>query len=77
MWDSYKRYSKDSAVDYDDDLILNSIKETHNIAHNRIESFLPDNTVRLPDFVVPAGFTAAQALSQLCFEGLREFSLQG
>tara|TARA_Y100001970_G_scaffold52693_3_gene66649 strand:- start:3837 stop:7262 length:3426 start_codon:yes stop_codon:yes gene_type:complete len=76
MWESYKRYSKECGFEYDDDLVMASIKETYNIAHNRIEAFLPDNTVRLPDFVVPAGFTASQALSQLCFEGLRSLNLQ-
>jgi DNA polymerase-3 subunit alpha len=76
MWESYKEYSKEAGIKYDDKIVLASIKETHHIAHELIESFLPDNTVRLPDFVVPAGFTAAQALSQLCFEGLRSLDLQ-
>jgi len=75
MWESYKKYSKECGASYDDDLVLASIKETHNIAHNRIEAFLPDSTVRLPDFVVPPGFTAPQTLSQLCFEGLRTLDL--
>ena len=76
MWKSYKAYSEECGVNYDDDLVMKSITETHRIAHERIESFLPDNTVRLPDFVVPAGFTASQTLSQLCFEGLRVLDLQ-
>jgi len=75
MWESYKKYSKECGVEYDDELIMSSLIETHKIAHNRIESFLPDNTVRLPDFVVPAGFSAPQTLSQLCFEGLRDLDL--
>jgi len=75
IWESYKRYSEECGVEYDDDVIMASIKETYSIAHSRIEAFLPDNTVRLPDFVVPAGFTASQTLSQLCFEGLRTLNL--
>jgi len=75
MWESYKRYSEECGEEYDDELIMSSLIETHKIAHNRIESFLPDNTVRLPDFVVPAGFSASQALSQLCFDGLRVLGL--
>jgi DNA polymerase-3 subunit alpha len=75
MWESYKQYSKECGEKYDDELIMSSLVETHKIAHNRIESFLPDNTVRLPDFVVPAGFSASQALSQLCFDGLRGLDL--
>ena len=55
MWEAYKRYSKECNVDYDDDLVLKSITETHNIAFNRVEDYEPDVTVKLPDFVVPAG----------------------
>lgn len=76
MFESYKRYSASTNTEYDDDLILDSIKRTHQIAHERIESFLPDNTVRLPDFVVPEGSTAGQTLSALCVEGLRSMDLQ-
>ena len=36
-----------------------------------IEDFLPDSTVRLPDFVVPEGMTATQALVALSIEGLK------
>ncbi len=72
MWESYKKYSNMCGVEYDDSLVLNSIKETHNIAFNRIESFFPDNTVRLPDFVVPEGQTPGQALALLCISGARE-----
>ena len=75
MWESYKKYSKLLGVDYDDDLVLKSIKHTHEIAHELIEDFLPDNTVRLPDFVVPAGYTATQALVNMSLEGLRERGL--
>jgi DNA polymerase-3 subunit alpha len=76
MFESYKKYSKECAVEYDDKLILASIVRTHDIAHKRIEMFLPDNTVRLPDFVVPEGATAGQTLSALCVEGLRNLGLQ-
>ena len=70
MWESYKKYSE--GHEYDDDVVLQSIKETHHIAHERVENFFPDNTVRLPDFVVPAGTTAEAALSKLSFDGLRD-----
>jgi DNA polymerase III alpha subunit len=71
MWDAYKKYSAISPVQYDDNLVMNSITETYNIAHNRIQKFMPDTTVRLPEFVVPAGFTAGEALKHFCMEGLR------
>ena len=76
MWESYQNYSKECEVEYDDDLVMKSITETYHIAHNRIESFLPDNTVRLPEFVVPAGHTADSALTAVCIDGLRDFNLQ-
>ena len=75
MWQSYKTYSEQCGVEYDDELVMKSIVDTHDIAHNQIESFLPDNTVRLPDFVVPAGYTATQALVNMSLEGLRSQGL--
>jgi DNA polymerase-3 subunit alpha len=75
IWESYKEYSKSTGFEYDDDVVLKSIEETHRIAFDRIESFLPDNTVRLPEFVVPAGFTATQALVNYALEGLKDKGL--
>ncbi len=75
MWESYKKYSKDCAEEYDDNLIRASIEKTHFIAHEMIENFLPDNTVRLPDFVVPADTTPGAALAKLCMEGVRSLGL--
>jgi DNA polymerase-3 subunit alpha len=70
MWSDYKRYSASAGVSYDDEVVRQSMLETANIAFERVESFLPDNTVRLPSFVVPAGHHPAEYLSQLSFEGL-------
>jgi DNA polymerase-3 subunit alpha len=75
MWESYKQYSQSMGFEYSDELVLKSIEETHRIAFDRIESFLPDNTVRLPEFVVPAGFTATQALVNFALEGLKDKDL--
>tara|TARA_Y100000361_G_scaffold50938_1_gene44416 strand:+ start:1187 stop:4624 length:3438 start_codon:yes stop_codon:yes gene_type:complete len=75
MWESYKKYSNDCDVHYDDQLVMDSITETHAIAHQRIEKFLPDSEVRLPDFVVPPGETENSALRKFCFEGLRAKNL--
>jgi DNA polymerase-3 subunit alpha len=75
MWESYKQYSSEQGFDYDDDLILQSIEQSHRIAFDRIDNFLPDNTVRLPEFVVPAGFTATQALVNFALEGLKDKGL--
>ena len=73
MWESYKTYA--DGHDYNDDLVLQSIEESYHIAHERIERFLPDNTVRLPSFVVPAGHTEDEALVNATLEGLRERNL--
>jgi DNA polymerase-3 subunit alpha len=77
MWASYKKYATEGGFKYDDQVILDSIEESHRIAFDRIEKFFPDNTVRLPSFVVPAGFTATQALVQYSLEGLKERGFQG
>jgi len=70
MWEAYKRYSQECGVEYDDQIVLDSIKETETIAFKRIESFMPDNTVRLPNFVVPAGYTEDEYLRRLTTEGM-------
>ena len=75
MWESYKQYTQECGVEYDDDLILDSIESTYSIAFDRIEKFYPDSTVRLPDFVVPAGETEDSALEKFCIEGLRAKNL--
>jgi DNA polymerase-3 subunit alpha len=71
MWESYKKYSQELNQEYDDQIILSSIERTHKIAFEMIEDFMPDNTVRLPEFVVPADTTPAGALVKLCMEGAR------
>jgi len=76
MWASYKHYSEKIGASYDDTLVRESIERTYQIAHERIESFMPDNKVRLPGFVVPAGHTAEQALVAACVDGLRGLQLQ-
>ena len=75
MWESYRIYADNAEIEYDDDLVLQSIEETHNIAFDRIEDFLPDNTVRLPSFVIPAGDTATSALVSFAFDGLSKRNL--
>ena len=76
MWDAYKTYSEKAGVEYNDDLVRESITRTHQIAHQRVERFMPDNTVRLPSFVVPAGQTPDRALVAACVDGMREFGLK-
>ena len=70
MWQSFLQYSEECSQEYDHELVRQSITNTHVIAHERIETFFPDNTVRLPDFVVPEGMTDDDALRQFSYDGL-------
>jgi len=72
MWESYKKYSKECGVEYDDDLIYDSLVKTHWIANERIEAFMPDDTVRLPGFVVPSGADAEETLIKESIAALRK-----
>ena len=69
MWEDYKKYSE--GYNYEDKTILDSIERSHHIAFNRIEQFIPDTTVRLPDFVVPAGRDEDDYLRDLSLGGLK------
>jgi len=71
MWAAYKKYSAECGVEYDDDLVYDSLTTTHWIAFDQVEDFLPDDTVRLPEFVVPDEYTATQALTKMAIAGLR------
>jgi DNA polymerase-3 subunit alpha len=76
MWESYHKYSDDLKIDYDDNLIKESIERTAYIAHDRIEDFMPDNEVRLPKFIVPKGKSDVQTLTEHCLKGLKEKELE-
>ena len=69
MWEDYKKYSE--GYEYEDDLVLASIEETHRIAFERVADFVPDTTVRLPNFVVPAGRNEDDYLRDLSLGGLK------
>ena len=71
MWESYEKYSKECGVEYDDNIVLDSISRTYSIAHNRIQTFLPDNTVRLPDCLCPR-VRLRTTLAILCVAGAKE-----
>ena len=75
MFASYKKYSSELGVKFDDNLIKESIARTHHIAHNRIEKFYPDNTVRLPSFVIPENMTEDEALSVASVNNLQSKGL--
>ena len=76
MWESYKKYAEKCGVEYDDAIIFDSLTATHWIAHELIEDFMPDATVRLPGFLVPEGACAKETLVGEAVNGLRRVSLQ-
>lgn len=71
VWESYKRYTANSKWSFSDEQVLKSITDTAVISDTMIEKFLPDNSVRLPDFVIPEGKTADRALIEACIQGLK------
>ena len=75
VFESYEKYSYLCGHTYDSELIKESIENTYVIAHDIIEDFMPEATVRLPDFVVSEGKTDNQELMELCVSGLKEFGL--
>lgn len=76
MWESYKKYSEIAGHRYNDDLIVESFERTYSIAHEMIEEFLPDNDVKLPNFLVPANKTASEYLEELVFDGLAKKGIE-
>ena len=70
MWESYKQYSEECDQSYNDKLVRQSIEESYHIAMERCEDFIPDTTVRLPEFVVPAGYNEDEYLDRVSSEGL-------
>ena len=75
VFESYEKYSYLCGHTYDSELIKESIENTYVIAHDIVEDFMPEATVRLPDFVVSEGKTDNQELMELCVSGLKEFGL--
>ncbi len=76
VFESYLKYSEECGHQYDPEVIKESIENTYMIAHEMIEGFLPDATVRLPEFVVPEEMTDDEALEKFCFEGLKNLGLE-
>jgi DNA polymerase-3 subunit alpha len=77
MFAAYKNYADKCGFKYDDKLVLDSITRTECIAKYRIDTFMPDNTVRLPEFIVPEGVDADTQLITLAAEGLHDSGLGG
>jgi len=75
LFSYYRKFSKQQGFEYDDDLIAESIERTYDIMQNRVDSFLPENNIKLPSFVVPEGETADTALAKIAVESMRKKGL--
>lgn len=75
LYASYKRFSSNLGFSYDDKLVEESIWRTSEILKNRIENYMPDTSIKLPNFVVPEGETAEQALVKFSIDGLKNMGL--
>lgn len=70
MWNSYNEYRTDDMDFYQNDIVAKSIENTWHIAHDMIGELKTNNTLCLPNFVVPNGMTDMQALVVACKDGL-------
>jgi len=67
VFESYKEYSSEIP----EELVERAIQETVKLS-DRIDTFYPDNSVRLPNFILPEGVDPDDELRRLGLEGLRQ-----
>tara|TARA_R100000808_G_C2155555_1_gene168660 strand:+ start:11866 stop:15468 length:3603 start_codon:yes stop_codon:yes gene_type:complete len=69
VWESYQDTTKQYDF-YDDNIIHGAIERTHDIVYEEIGDIHPDQSPKLPSYVIPEGLTADKALLEACKEGL-------
>jgi len=70
VWEEYLR-AKQGADFYDDDMIIDAIERTHDIAHHTINEVPPDRSPKFPnEKLIPPGEKSFNHLARLCREGL-------
>ena len=75
VWEEYLR-SKEGTNFYNDDLIIDAIERTHDIAFNVLQDIEPDRTPKFPNKkLVPEGTSSFQHLVKLCLDGMRKRKL--
>jgi DNA polymerase-3 subunit alpha len=74
IWESYKKYTEGFNF-YDDELVKDAIERTWFIAHEMIGTAVADRTVKLPNYVVPAGQKPISALVEALKKRLIEKGL--
>lgn len=74
MWEDYKKYSHLTNTNFDEEIILKSIEESHNIAFDRIENFKPETTIKLPNFLFPNNLDPDRELNRLTMDAFNKRS---
>jgi DNA polymerase-3 subunit alpha len=75
LFAAYKLFSQRLGFSYDDKLVEDSIARTADILKNRIENYMPDTSIKLPNFVVPEGESADTALAKIAVSKLKDSGL--
>lgn len=71
VWDTYLDVKQGHDF-YDDNLMLDAVERTHDVAHEMIGDIHPDRQMKLPSYVIPKDVTANKALLEACKIGLKE-----
>jgi DNA polymerase III subunit alpha len=71
VWDTYLEVKQGHDF-YDDQIMLEAVERTHDVAHHVIGDIHPDRKMKLPSYVIPEDMTANKALLEACKQGLKE-----
>lgn len=70
VWDEYMRVKEGTSF-YDDDLVVDAIERSHDIAHRVIGEVPPDRSPKFPNrLLIPAGTSSFNHLVTLCKAGM-------
>jgi len=71
MMNAFEDYAKKCNISYDFNIIKESLINTYKIAFEMIENFSPDNSIKLPEFMIPVGTDPNKLLREKAFQGLK------
>lgn len=75
VWQEYQRAKSDTNF-YDDDIIIDAIERTYDVAHQVIGQIPPDRSPKFPnEKLIPKDVTSFNHLVTLCKDGLRKRKL--
>lgn len=69
MFEEYKRYSQIIEVEYEDDIVLQSIENTYEVSE-QIERFYPESSAKFPTFILKDGEDGSEKLSKFCNDAM-------